>query len=339
MGKTNFFQKAKKKEEFAAEVQKEVDAKVGNVQTKNDKENNRVTSLISSVGNIKVAEILKKIQPIVDLFTQVANTVYPPAQKAIQYGIMVYNKLPVDILIAFLGLMLCFFGGTFAITIAAFEAFYYSGFATFKANLLFLYYEFMVIWKKSQEDDLVDEDGDGTADVKQITARELFTRKLSLYFCTCRDPAKIMGLTGDLMRCLMGVVAVLKSEFAKVIALGTMIGENLRKPVSYVVVPTVSTALPEKYHQWIAPTINYGCKLFAIWVAWFIQRITLKYFNDQGYIQFNDEESYLDEIIGWAVAAVGVYFQLKNFFGVPFPLNIILFPISMIEETLIWITN
>jgi hypothetical protein len=356
MGKSNFFKNAKRKEDISQEVQKEVEAKMGNIQTKNDKENNRVTSLISSVGNIKVAEILMKVEPIFDLISKVVDTVYPPVQKGIEYGIAIYNKLPVDILFGLLGLMLCFFGGTFAITIAAAEAFYYSGFETFKSNLLFLYYEFMVIWKKSREDDLLDEDGDGTADVKQITAKELFTRKLGLYFATCRDPAKIMGLTGDLIRCLMGVVAVLKSEFAKVIALGTMIGENLRKPVSYIVVPTVSSALPEKYHQWIAPTVNYGCKLVAIWIAWFIQRIissvqsairgglmfsrrTLKYLNDKGYITFNDEESYLDEIIGWAVAAVGIYFQLVNFFGIPFPLNIILSPISLVEETLIWITN
>jgi hypothetical protein len=356
MGKTDFFKTTKRKEELATEVQKEVDAKMGNIQTTNDKENNRVTALLASVGSIKVAEILKKIEPLVDLITKVANTVYPPLQKGIDYGIMVYNKLPVDILLAILGLLLCFFGGTFAITIAALEAFYYGGFETFKTNLLSLYYEFMILWKKSREDDLVDADGDGTADVKQITARELFTRKISLYFSTCRDPAKIMGLTGDLIRCLMGVIAVLKSEFAKVIALGTMIGENMRKPVSYLVVPTVSTVLPEKFHQWIAPTINYGCKLVAIWVAWFIQRIissvqsairgglmfsrrSLKYLNDQGYIKFNDEESYLDEILGWSVAALGIYFQLVNFFGIPFPLNIILCPISFVEETLIWLTN
>ena len=53
-------------------------------------------------------------------------------------------------------------------------------------------------------------------------------------------------------------------------------------------------------------------------------------------IKFNEEESYLDEIIGWIVAAIGIYFQIRLGFSLPFPLNIILFPFSFVENTIVW---
>ena len=68
-------------------------------------------------------------------------------------------------------------------------------------------------------------------------------------------------------------------------------------------------------------------------------RRTLGYLNKQGYISFNEDESYLDEIIGWAVAALGVYFQVTRFFNVPFPLNIFMFPLSFLDETLKWVIS
>ena len=39
----------------------------------------------------------------------------------------------------------------------------------------------------------------------------------------------------------------------------------------------------------------------------------------------------LDEIIGWAIAAQGFWFQLSTGFSVPFPFNVLLLPLSMLE--------
>ncbi|MFM7855662.1 MAG: hypothetical protein ACKO96_27970, partial [Flammeovirgaceae bacterium] len=138
------------------------------------------------------------------------------------------------------------------------------------------------------------------------------TRKVSLFLANCQDPQMVMEMVSTIGSSFIGVIAVLKVDFAKTITLGATIGDTLRKPAAYFLVPIASTVLSNKYHKWISPGINLVCKAVAITIAWFIQRIVssvhsgirgglifsrslLNWANKKGYIQFNDEESYVDE--------------------------------------------
>ena len=324
--------------------------------TKNENESNRVMLLLQSAKNSNVGDILKKLEPVITLFSSIIDKIMPIIITIYSYCEIVYNFLPLDIIYALFGLGLTFFGGVYVLTIAACETFYMTGWETTKIGIIYLKTEFERLWRKSKKDDNKDENNDGIADVLQITAGELFTRKIGFFFATCRDPQKLMDMLGAICQSLLGVIAVLKVNFAMTIALGAMIGENLRKPASYFIVPIASRVLPDKYHKWIAPLINVICKFVAITIAWFIQRVIssvqsairggllfsrriLGFLNRKGYISFNECESYLEEYIGWAVAGLGVYFQITHFFAVPFPLNFFLFPISCMENYLQWIVS
>ena len=46
---------------------------------------------------------------------------------------------------------------------------------------------------------------------------------------------------------------------------------------------------------------------------------------------FDPDESYLDEAIGYTLAACGFAFQFFNAFALPFPLNLIFLPLTIIE--------
>ena len=46
---------------------------------------------------------------------------------------------------------------------------------------------------------------------------------------------------------------------------------------------------------------------------------------------FKREESYLDEILGYSLAAAGFSFQILSGFQLPFPLNIIFAPLTLLE--------
>ena len=46
---------------------------------------------------------------------------------------------------------------------------------------------------------------------------------------------------------------------------------------------------------------------------------------------FDPDESYLDEIVAYTLAAVGFSFQIFNGFSLPFPLNLIFLPLTLIE--------
>jgi hypothetical protein len=64
-------------------------------------------------------------------------------------------------------------------------------------------------------------------------------------------------------------------------------------------------------------------------------RNILTYLDEMKYVSINHEETYLDEIVGYGLALLGLYFQLAFNFGLPFPLNIILFPFTIAEYLLI----
>ena len=326
-------------------------------ETHSKKDQTRIDHmLMKNVGNSNVGELLKKLEPVITVVNNIIDVVTPIAMKVIEKVQFIQNVLPLNLAYALLGLFIAFFGGAFDVTLSAVEAFYASGVENVVNNLNYLIKEFKILWKKSREDDEKDEDGDGIKDVLQISAKELVTRKIGFFFANCSDPQMIMDMFYGIFNSLLAVIAVLKVKFAKVIALGMAIGENLKKPASYILVPIISTALPKKYHQWISPVINMVCKSVAVTIAWMIQRVIssvqasirgglmcsrslMAYTNERGWTNFDEEETYLDEIVGWTIAAIGLYFQLIYFFGLPFPLNVLLGPISIFENILIWIIS
>jgi hypothetical protein len=91
-------------------------------------------------------------------------------------------------------------------------------------------------------------------------------------------------------------------------------------------------------------------------IAWTVQRILsafhsairgglmfarniMEYLSEMGYYKVNHEDSLMDEAVGYGLAIVGLYFQLAFGFGLPFPLNILLFPFRIAEYLLIWLVN
>lgn len=71
----------------------------------------------------------------------------------------------------------------------------------------------------------------------------------------------------------------------------------------------------------------------------FFSRNVLEYLGQMGYVQINHEETLLDEFVGYGLAILGLWFQLSFGFGLPFPLNIILFPFTLAEYILIALVN
>jgi len=138
--------------------------------------------------------------------------------------------------------------------------------------------------------------------------------------------------------------------------LGQAIGSVVEKPANRYAVPILHALLPEDYKKWAQPLISYGVKSIAISIAWFVQRIissvhsairgghmfsknVLDYLNKMGYLQIKNEDTYLDEIVGYAVAVIGLWFQLSLRFSLPFPLNILLLPMRFLEWWLIWVVS
>eukprot|EP00638_Chattonella_subsalsa_P010007 CAMPEP_0117745950 /NCGR_PEP_ID=MMETSP0947-20121206/7667_1 /TAXON_ID=44440 /ORGANISM="Chattonella subsalsa, Strain CCMP2191" /LENGTH=330 /DNA_ID=CAMNT_0005563203 /DNA_START=83 /DNA_END=1072 /DNA_ORIENTATION=- len=317
-----------------------------------DGDDSRPKSPAGSKGKA-LADVMKTLGPMWTNFIKFLDIITPIIARIVSVTMLFLDVCPTEILSALFGLALCFFGGTFVVTIAAIEAFRHSGWETTKGAIKVLYDEWEVFRLNSREDDEKDEDGDGIPDVKQVDATALASRKFKLFLVNCKDPNQVNIAISGIWTSTLAVLATLKIQFAQVIALGVSIGSMLRGPAKSFVGPALQRVMPQDYHKWIPSVLDWTCKAIAVSIAWFIQRVIsavqsgirgglmfsrnlMKYANKRGIISFTDEDSQIDEIVGWTLAAVGIWFQLSHFFALPFPWNIILIPLRVLEYILMW---
>mmetsp|Transcript_53999 Transcript_53999/g.150177 ORF Transcript_53999/g.150177 Transcript_53999/m.150177 type:complete len:469 (-) Transcript_53999:112-1518(-) len=318
-------------------------------------EKQRLTKLIvaaSEKAPQKVAPYLKQAAPILATLVVSFMTALPYILKVANMFNKIIEKMPENILYASIGCVVCFFGGIFPATIAAAEAWMLCGGTKAVEALKDLYTESVKALVATKKDDGVDANNDGIPDVDQIGSQELLVRKVSLVAKTI-DPAKVNAAVGCLFTGWLGVLATLQIRFARTITLGQVIGDCLYKVASHAE-PLINSFVPEEYHKWTEVAVRWACKVTAISVAWWIERVIsafhsairggllfarhlLAFCNEKGYLKFEDHnKSYLDEMIGWSIAAFGFVLQFMLGFSAPFPLNVVLFPLTVLETFVIW---
>jgi len=300
------------------------------------------------------------LQPYIEKFEPFLAAILWALTKIIPIYLFVFDKIeelsayvPADLLTSIIGFIVCFFGGMFPTVIAAAEAWNVAGGEYAQKSLSIMYEQFKAVREENKKDDARDDDGDGIADVDQVEGGdELVKRKMHLFMTTI-EPKTTQDALSGVYTGWIGVIATLKLQFAKVIALGAAIGKLLQKPAEIVFVPIMTRLMPEDYHPWIEVIIGTVCKSIAISFAWTIQRVisafhsairgglmfargVLRYANTKGWVKLHEDDSMLDEYCGWAMAALGFYFQFKLSFTLPWILSIVLWPFSVAEWYIVW---
>lgn len=303
-----------------------------------------------------VRPYLVKASPFLAVAATILQLTLPLLEKMWQLGCWVYSMLepyhPEDLAYIFGGLFMVFFGGEYPAVITAAEAYRQIGFEpTYKA-LGQLYSDYKKVQAASAKDDKVDKDGDGIPDVQQINSTQLIERKASLMLKTT-DPQVVGDAVAAISSGWLAVLAALKISFARAVTLGAAIGDTLSKPSVKILGPPLKKIVPEDYHRWIIPGINYTCKFIAISIAWTIQRVIsafhscirgghmaaagfINYLHRYHFIKSTANDTYVDEIVGYVLAALGFASQVGAGFRVPFPLNILFFPLTCVEYYLVW---
>ena len=250
------------------------------------------------------------------------------------------------------GFVLVFFGGTYITTIAAWEAFKMCGYDKTRACIEKLYASYTVAKAASDKDDLKDDDGDGVPDVQQIDAKTLVQRKATLLLKTL-DPDEVSDAIAGVWGGFMGVVAVLRIQFAQAVTLGSALGNTLNDMSKETVQPQLEALVDPDYKKWVAPVLRYGIKSAAVTIAFFIQRVMssfhsatrgsqmmLKGAKKQLTVMGKPVPAILEEknpnykFVATGLAVLGFVLQLYMGFGVPFPLNLLLLPVTMLEHFL-----
>lgn len=309
----------------------------------------RIIALIEEASKkapVSVQPYIKKAAPAAAFCFVMFQKALPYLVQAYEMGTKLYQQIPTDLLSAIFGLMICFFGGMYPTTIAAGEAFMLTGGSTTFEALETLGKEVKKLNAANKKDD-------GVPDVKQISTQQYIQHKTHLALITV-NPQLISNALGGLYTGWIGVIATLKVQFAKTVALGVSIGNVLKKPAHDYVEPTLRVITPKEYAPWIPVVLDYICKAIAVSIAWTLQRIISAFHSairgglmfsrnvmtwaaKQGYIaEINHEESYLDEVVGWGCAAMGFIFQLKLGFALPWLLRLCFFPVEILEYYLMW---
>jgi len=313
------------------------------------------TKMLTGVGD-RVPEkarpyFIKAIPYLVKL-TVLIIALMPHIIAGIQKIDAVIQVMPMVLVRLIFGIGLCFFGGVFPLTVAAVEAWKQCGGNEAIESLSVLRTEFETVRAALDKDDQKDEDNDGVPDVLQISEKELMQRKLKVAL-TVIKPETISTQMSCLYMSWVGVIATLKLKFAKTVALGAALGEKLYGLAEKFVEPSLCQITPEEFSKWVPWGVRMSCKALAIWVAWWVQRILsafhsavrggdmagkalVQYANEKGWYTTSAEDSYADEIAGIALACLGVFVQFFFGFGMPFPLNLLTWPVSVLEGVLAW---
>ena len=170
----------------------------------------------------EVQPYLKKASPYIVKFADFVEKVIPVLEK-------IYNKLlelwaivepyrPQLLAPAFMGFIMCFFGGSFLTLIAAVEAWNMCGYESTVDCINMLIHDFKAVANANKEDDKKDDDGDGVADVLQVSNTQLLTRK-TLLFLKVADPERISHALTGITAGGMAVVAALKLRVSDVATL------------------------------------------------------------------------------------------------------------------------
>jgi len=320
-------------------------------EKKKERESDQIKAVLAMAPpNVAIAlnSAAPYLRTFLDISKQVLDVVGPAYIALGKLCVMLYNTLPFDLFQALLGLALCFFGGAYCSSIAAVEAFNLAGWSTTRAALEELWEDALLIKEANEADEKKDEDGDGRPDAQQLTPTELVQRKVHLALLAVRDPQKLATAVGGVYAGWLAVIGTLRLEFAKTVTLGVTIAEMVEQPAMRFGLPLLAHLVPEVYHRWLPVWVRTATKAIAVAFAWYLQvvisafhsamrggllcsRGILRWANKHGLIDLHEDDTYLDEVVGYGLAAAGFAFQFFNGFALPFPLNTILFPLTCVE--------
>jgi hypothetical protein len=322
------------------------------------------SATLAESKNPQCAACLRSAAPVLNIGVKIMLFIGPLYLWIYGKIYLLYTILPTNVIKMIFGVTLCFYGGPFLASFAAIEAFRKMGFERTIADLTIVYEDIQLIRAASTKDDDKDEDGDGMADVDQISAADLAKRKMMVAMTAVKKPELLQQAVGSLWASYLAVLATLKLEFARTTAIALALAEMIKMPIMRVVSPLMGMALGPDLKHWVDTIVDSTINILAMIFAWYLQMIISAFYsglrggtmfanamfdllNDKGWINmfpdfivpvkpYDPNESYLDEIVGYTLAAVGFGTQIFSGFAIQFPINIILMPFTLLEWVLRW---
>jgi len=251
----------------------------------------------------------------------------------------VWQKLPTNVAAMFTGIGLCFFGGVWGFLLAAFEAAKNFGGVALLEELQIIWEEVQNAHAANDEDDNVDADGNGIADVKEMTTNQLISHKAKVAMTAVKDPERVVKALQFLFTVQISVVATLKFQFAQAVAMALGVANLIHLPLVRLLGPLLAMAMGKDIQHWIPAIIGTIVKIIAVIIAAKIQKTVCAFYaglkganmfaiglisilGEKGIMDkcpdwlatkpFDANLSLLDEIIGYPLGIIGFVWQFKS---------------------------
>lgn len=345
---------------------------------------------------LEVAPVLSHTAAILEIFWLLIKIVI---NLLLEYSVIVYHYLspyePALLAPVLIGLIICFFGGSFMTIIAAYEAFKMVGYESMMTCITNLKDDFQKVLEASKKEDEVDilpiktalvdsvekssfSINASTSEMQsettvvssepifakklvpaakndKVSSKEMVSRKMLLFIKTI-DPHRFTENLLGINAGVVAIIATMKIQFAKTIALGNSISKMAEPPAKEYLLPILESFLPEEYRNWASFILMYSIKTISISIAWSLKRVLssfhsairggvlfarylFKYLHSMNLVSIDLEDSAIEKILGHLIACLGLWFQLTFGFKLPYPLNFMLFPVTLVEYFLVWVVN
>lgn len=246
----------------------------------------------------------------------------------------------------FFGFVICFFGGFFTMLIAAVEIVRITSWDIIKTNMQAIYENYCAALEANRKDDQVDDNQNGIPDVQEITRNELFSRKLGV-FMNSVDPVGLHQAIRALLFAFFAVLTAIGDRFTRALAYGCSLAslakdhvpleniladalppqqKKLAKTITMAILNTIGLLLAALLQRYImtAHCAIRGAQMFVEHMIIFGREAKLV----ESHVSMDTKQGKL--LIG-AVACLGFLWQASQNFALPWPLNILLFPLTVAE--------
>lgn len=313
---------------------------------------------------------LREHKEIVGTVWKVLNVVVKVYFLCYSWLLKAIAMLPQNILRMIFGATLSFFGGTYVATLAAAEAFRTVGGETLYKECMYVWTQVQAVGEASRKDDDVDENKNNIADVDELSPHELLKRKTEVALMTIKEPERLQVSMGALWAAYLAALATLKMKFAFTVSLALGMADAIKMPATKALAPLLGPVFGPKFKHWATPCITTAINVVALLVAWYLQMIIAAFYSGlrgarifsvafvtclHEYIlpklpksypdwalfgikrdKFDPDDTLVDELVAAILFGAGFWFQISRGFEVPFPLNIALLPVTIVEWFLRW---
>jgi hypothetical protein len=214
------------------------------------------------------SSFVRVLGTITQLLISMGRFVLPTLVGTVKGVVSFYRALPIDAITAQIGLVYCFLGGYYPTLFSSLQAAKYCGWRIAVRAISDLTDEALAVMDELEDAGFYD---DSFGNEHHIKKNMLF-QQTHIVLKTV-DPQKINVAASALYTTWLGISAVLRREYARVINLSLTLAEGIETAGNILLAPALKLVTPKDYQKWVPVLLGWAAKAASMRIAWRIERV------------------------------------------------------------------